>query len=78
MRTLTGRELLLCLALVAVALYAGNLAAFHAWAGSGPPTDRPEWHLRWAAVFIGVAVVAVIGIGAVILRGARAARRRGT
>jgi heme/copper-type cytochrome/quinol oxidase subunit 2 len=75
-RTLTGREVLVCLALLAVALYAGNLALFHAWAGSGPPTDRPEWHVRWAAVFCAVSVTAVVGILAVIVRGARAARRR--
>jgi hypothetical protein len=75
-RTLTGREALVCVALLALALYAGNLALFHAWAGSGPPTDRPAWHLRWATVFFGVSVAAVLAIVAVIVRGARAARRR--
>ena len=76
MRTLTGREALLCLALLALALYAGNLSLFHAWAGSGPPTNRPAWHLRWATVFFVVAVASVIAIVTVIIRGARAARRR--
>ena len=71
---MTGRAVLMCVALLAVALYAGNLAG----AGSGPPTDRPEWHLRWAAGFFGVSVAAVIAIGAVIVRVARAARRRFT
>ena len=76
MRTLTGREALLCLALLALALYAGNLALFHAWAGSGPPTDRPEWHLRWATVFFWMTVASLVAIVTVVVRSARAARRR--
>lgn len=28
-----------------------HLAAFHAWAAAGPPTQHPEWHLQWAKIF---------------------------
>ena len=76
MRTLTGREFLVCLALLAVALYAGNLAAFHGWASSAPPTVRADWHRVWAARFFWVSIAALAALVAVIVRGARAARRR--
>ena len=75
---LTGREFFVCLVLLAVALYAGNLAAFHGWASSGPPTDRPDWHRVWAARFFWVSIATLAALVAVILRGARAARRRAT
>ena len=36
-------------------LWFAHLAAFHAWAGRGPPSRHPEWHLQWAGRFSGLA-----------------------
>lgn len=53
---------LLCLG----AGWAGNLALFHAWAGSGPPTPYPEWHAKWAGRFCGLTILQ-LGLLALLL-----------
>ena len=42
------------IALVLAFLYLLNLSMFHLWAGSGPPTSNPEWHIRWGYFFLGM------------------------
>lgn len=40
------------------------LGAFHAWVAGGPPTANPEWHLRWAYVFLAGGVCSLVGLTA--------------
>ena len=47
-------------------LYLLNLAVFHGWASSGPPTPRPEWHRAWCYRFGVSAVLAFLaGLGVI-------------
>jgi hypothetical protein len=47
-----GWLFLLLVLLLLAGIYCLNLAAFHAWAASGPPSAAPKWHLRWAGIFL--------------------------
>lgn len=61
------------------ALYFFNLAAFHTWAASGPPTPNREWHEAWATRFRWTTVaflVASIGVVWLLRKGNQAATRR--
>jgi len=60
---------LLAGALLVAALYAGNLAAYHAWAAGGPPTPNRYWHAEWASRFSWLTVALVAAVIAVVWRG---------
>ena len=47
----SGWSLLVIVLLVLLGLWLANLAAFHAWAGGGPPSPNPAWHKAWAGRF---------------------------
>jgi hypothetical protein len=59
--------------LLLVGLWLLNLAAFHAWASSGPPTPNPEWHAMWAERYFWGAITS-LGTSGIV---AFALRRRG-
>ena len=42
------------------ALWFVNLAVFHSWASSGPPSSRPEWHRTWSYIFEALALGCVV------------------
>lgn len=65
-------DVLVLLALVAAALWCGNLWLFHSWAASGPPSPRPEWHRAWSARFFWLMCVC---LALVALWAARVRRR---
>jgi len=40
-----------------VSVYSFHLTAYHVWAADGPPTSRPEWHLKWSGIFLFAALL---------------------
>jgi hypothetical protein len=46
----------LVISLVIVGLWFLNVAAYHAWAGGGPPTPNPKWHIMWADRFFALSL----------------------
>lgn len=35
-----------------VTVYFLYLTAYHVWAAGGPPTSRPDWHVKWSGIFL--------------------------
>lgn len=63
-----GWSWLLAALFLLTGIYCLNLAAFHAWAASGPPSAMPEWHLHWAASFLVLAFALFLTCGWVLWR----------
>ena len=38
-------------------VYFLHLTAYHVWAAGGPPTSRPDWHLKWSGIFLFAALL---------------------
>jgi len=52
----TGAALLFC-----AGLYSLNLSLFHFWAGTGPPSVRPSWHVAWGYRFFWTSTALILG-----------------
>jgi hypothetical protein len=54
---------LLAIGLLGLGLWSLNLWLYHSWLAGGPPDPRPEWHLAWSYVFLGIGLLSLGGAG---------------